>query len=214
METRQQEMDEHVFEEELQHLCSQTVDDAFLPAEAVFAWANRRHLARTMREYKLELEKADAVLAPLLHRMKLRLSRPGRSGRWHAWLQQNKIERSCADRLVLAHAESLGRRFELPSRFRFEPLEGDVSLAAHRAYERVEKKLTSKRSRMQFVTGLANLLDLPVVWEGDKVRLGGKSEFDVSDTEICRVPNVMEVSEDGTIRPVNYELREAQEVGE
>jgi hypothetical protein len=197
-----------VFEDNLLHLCSKTVDDAYLAGETVQAWANRRHLARTMNYYKSEVEKADAVLAPLLYRMKCRLSRPGRSGRWHAWLKQNKIERSCADRLVLSCAESLGRRYELPSRYISEPLEGNICLAAHRACKSVEKKLTSPQSRIQYVMCLAGLLDLSVDMDGDSVRFGPQAPCALSDAEICKVPNIMEVLENGTIKPIDYELKD------
>jgi hypothetical protein len=207
MDIDEQNSTDDVFGDNI-HLCSKTVDDAFLAGEAVQAFANRRHLARTMNEYKSEIQKVDAVLAPLLYRMKCRLSHLGRSGRWHAWLKQNKIERSCADRLVLSYAESLGRRYELSSRYIPEPLEANISLAAHRASGRVEKKLTSTRSRMQFLYCLAGLLDLSVDWDRDSVRLGPPAPCDLSDAEICRVPNVIELLEDGTARPIDYELQD------
>lgn len=209
MKMHEQKADEDVFGD-LLPICSKTVDEAFLAGEAVQAWANRRHLARTMKEYKSEVEKADAVLSPLLLRMKRRLSRPGRSGRWHAWLKQNKIERSCADRLVLEFAKLIGRRYELPSRYIPEPHQGDISLAAHRACDRVAKKLTSPRSRMHYITCLAGLLDISVAWDGDSVRLGPPAPCDLTDAEICKVPNVMEVLQDGMIRPVDFELKEEE----
>lgn len=212
MEIDEQSSTDDVFGDELLHACSKTVDDAYLAGETVAAFANRRHLARTMNEYKSEVKKADAVLAPLLYRMKCRLSRVGRSGRWLAWLKQNKIERSCADRLVLEFAESIGRRYELPSRYIPEPLLGDIGLAAHRASERVQKKLTSTWSKMQFLSCLANLLDLTVDWNGNSVQLGPPAPCDLSEAEICRVPSVIEVLEDGTIRPVDYELKEKEGV--
>lgn len=202
-----QKVDEDVFGE-LLPLCSKTVDDEFLAGETVLAWSNRRHSAALMNHYKAEVEQADAVLAPLLYRMKRRLSRLGRGGRWHAWLKQNRIERSCADRLVLSYAESLGRRYELPSRYIPAPLEGDVCLAAGRACKRVEKKLTTPRSKMVFLSVLANLLDMSVDWDQEGLRMKPQPPPDLNDPEISKVPNVMEVLDDGTIRPVSYELQE------
>jgi hypothetical protein len=38
--------------------------------------------------------------------------------------------------------------------------------------------------------------------------LGTESQNELSYAEICRVPNMMEVLEDGTIKPTNYDLRE------
>ena len=61
---------------------------------------------------------------------------------------------------------------------------------------------------MQYITCLAGLLDLSVDWDGDSVRLGPPAPCDLTDAEICKVPNVIEVLEDGTIRPINYELRD------
>ena len=210
MNIDEQNASDDVFDDYLPHLCSKTVDDEYLAGETVRCWANRRHSARLMGHYRAEIQQTDAALAPLLYRMKRRLSHLGRGGRWHAWLIQNKITRGTAGRLVLSFAESIGRRYELPSRYIPEPLEASISVASHRACERVEKKLTTPWSRMQFLSCLANLLELSVDWDGDSVRLGPPAPCDLSDDEICRVPNVMEVQPDGKIGPVDYELREEE----
>jgi len=154
-----------------------------------------------VRHYKAELEQADEVLAPILYRIKQFISQQGRSGRWRSWLKSVGIERSCADRLVLAYATSIGRRYELPSR-QLEVLEGDVSLAAHRTYKKLKARLSSQRSKLQFLSCLGALLDVSVENDDRSVRLTETKECELSDEEICKVPAVFDMQEDGTARPV------------
>jgi hypothetical protein len=141
--------------------------------------------------------------------MKQKLSRLGRNGGWSLWLRQQNIQRSTADRLVAQYAESYGLTDELCHRVVAEPLESNVCLAASRTSKRLKNMLKTPRSRMTFIKVLADLLGLKVEYgEADSVRLTIPPAVDAASISRT-VPNVIEVRNDGTIRPVDYELREA-----
>ncbi len=140
--------------------------------------------------------------------MKQKLSKLGRNGGWSAWLKQQKIPRSTADRLVLEHAEYFDLRDELPHRAPSEPLEGNICQAAYRTSDRFETMLRSPKSRMTFVKVAADLFGLEVdLGEVDSVRLTLPPPVEQANFD-CRVPNVIRVMEDGAVVPVDYELRD------
>jgi hypothetical protein len=184
------------------------VSEEYLAGETVGLWSTREHYRRQMNIQRAEVLKAEAVLGELLFRMKRKLARLGRNGAWSAWLKQNKISRAAADRLVLGYAEPNGLRDELPSREVAEPHEGSICISAHRASERVAGKLQSSRSRMMFLSCLADLLNLSVDWDADIMQLRILPRGAVIDPETYAVPNLIEVQNDGTIRPVDFELRD------
>jgi hypothetical protein len=186
------------------------VSDEYLAGETVFLWSTREHFRRQMNIQRAEVLKADSILGELLFRMKRKLSRMGRNGGWSEWLRQNKISRASADRLVLGFAESRGLTDELSHREFIEPLQGNVCIAARRTCNRLETMLKTPRSRMVFIQVLADLFDLAVDWEGgvDSVRLSVPKAVDENDPSIYAVPQILSVQDDGTVRPVSYELRD------
>jgi hypothetical protein len=187
------------------------VDDKFVAGEIVNRWFHREQSRRLMNLHETEMLEFDAVLAELLFRMKQKLSRIGRGGEWSSWLRQQKIQRSTADRLVAQYAESNGLTDELRHREIIEPLEGNVCSAASRVCKRQKNMLKTPRSRMMFLRCLADHLGLGVDSELDgSVRLSTPPPTSEDDNSY-RVPNVIEVQQDGTIRPVNYELRDGDE---
>jgi hypothetical protein len=180
----------------------------YLSGEIIFQWYQRKSLRREMAAQEAELSRLDGVLSGLLYEQKKRLSRLGRNGGWSAWLKQHKISRATADRLVLEHVEFFGLQHELPRRERDEPLEGNVCLAACRTSERFEQMLKTPRTRMVFLRCLADRLGLAVDLELDgSVRLSTPPPVGDEDID-CTVPNVIEMQQDGSMRPVNYELKD------
>src|ERR1035437_2592333 len=183
-------------------------EDTFLAGEIVNQWADRESFCRNMCFQQAEVLKRDAVLGELLYQMKHKLCRLGRGGGWSTWLKQQKIPRSTADRLVLEDAEFYGLTGGLLHRDIAEPLDGNVCQAAHRTADRLDNMLKSSRSRMNFVKVLADLFGLKVDWEGEGVRLSIPPPVDDDNPENYVVPPIIEVQEDGTIRPFNYELKD------
>jgi hypothetical protein len=186
------------------------VSDEYVAGEAVFHWVNREQYRRVINAQKAEMLKVDAVLGELLCRMKKKLCRLGRQGGWSAWLEQQRISRSTADRLVLGYAESHGLRDEFTHR-EGEPLEGNICVAAHRTSDRLENMLKTPKSRMTFVKVLADLLGLKVEWEDDGALLRLPRQFDDDNPDTYLMPNIIEMQPDGRARPVNYELRDEEE---
>jgi hypothetical protein len=183
-------------------------NDDYLAGEIIFQWFNRKSLQREMSGQQAELSRMDGVLSGLLYEQKKRLSRLGRNGGWSKWLSQHKIPRATADRLVLEHVEFFGLQHELPHRERVEPLQANVCLAACRTSEKFEQMLKSPKSRMVFLRCLADRFGLGVDLELDgSVRLSLSPPISEENIDY-RVPNIIEVQQDGTVKPVNYELRD------
>ena len=192
-----------------QPLCP--VVDEFVAGEIVNRWFHREQSRRLKDMHEIEMLKFDAELAELLFRRKQTLCRPGRSGEWSLWLRQKKISRSTADRLVAQYSESHGLSDELRHRQIVQPLEGNVSLAASRVYKRLKNMLSTPWSRMVFLRCLADRLGLGVDLElNGSVRLYMPPPASDEDKD-GTVPNVIEMQQDGSVRPVNYELRDEEE---
>jgi len=184
-------------------------NDDYLSGEIVFQWFNRKCHQREMSGQQAELSRMDGVLSGLMYEQKKRLSRLGRNGEWSRWLKQHNIPRATADRLVLEHVEFFGLQSELPKRERPEPLEGNISQAAYRVSDRHEQMLKSPRSRMMFLTCLADRLGVSVEFgEEGAIRLSPPPPASYNESD-CRVPNVLQIADDGSVMPVNYELADA-----
>jgi hypothetical protein len=182
-------------------------NDDYLSGEIVSQWFQRKSLQREMSSQQAELSRLDGVLSGLLYEQKKRLSRQGRNGGWSKWLKQQKIPRATADRLVLEHVEFFGLEDEFPHRERDEPMEGNVCLAACRTSEKFERTLNTPRSRMVFLRCLADRFGLEVNLELDgSVRLYTLPPIREEDID-CTVPNVIQIANDGSVVPVDYELR-------
>ena len=186
--------------------------DEFLSGEVIHQWSVRQSFRREMCGLQAEILKRDAVLGELLYRKKRDLCKLGRNGRWSAWLNQNKIPRSTADRLVLEHAEFFGLKDEFAHRESSEPMDGNISQAAYRTCDRLENMLRSPQSRMKFVRCVGDLMGFDVEYgdNRDSVRLTIPPPVDETDiTDVA--PNIIRVSDDGKVVPVDYELRDTEE---
>ena len=180
----------------------------FLSGEILHLWFQRKSLRREMASQETELSRIDGVLSGLMFDQKKRLSRIGRNGGWSRWLEAHRIPRSTADRLALEHVEFFGLQHELPHREQVEPLEGRISQAAHRASDRHEQMLKSPRSRIMFLSCLADRFGLSVDFgEDGSVRLYTPPPVDENQWESEPVPNVIEMQENGMPRPIDYELK-------
>ena len=187
-------------------------NDGYLSGELISQWFQRKSLQREMSGLQAELSRMDGVLSGLFYDQKKRLSRLGRNGAWSGWLRQNKIPRSTADRLVLEHVEFFGLQHELPHREQAEPLEGRISLAACKTSDRHELMLKSPRSRMMFLSCVADRFGLGVEFgEDGSVSLSTPPTVKAEKIDY-RVPNVMQITVDGSVQPINYEL--ADDYGE
>lgn len=210
-------MEEHYFSPEMllsqdgyyRPLCP--VDDQWVPAEVVNRWHHREQSRHLRDLHEREMLEFDAVLAELLYRRKQTLCRLGRNGQWSRWLKEQRISRSTADRLVEQYAASYGLVDELCHRESAEPLEGNVCLAAQRTHKRLKKMLGTPQSRITFLRCMANLFGLEVELSGDGSVLLTLSPPSNEGVLSDRVPNVIQVLDDGSVAPVDYELRDAEE---
>lgn len=106
----------------------------------------------------------------------------------------------------MEHVEFFGLHHELPRRERSEPLEGNISQAACRVSDRHEQMLKSSRSRILFLSCLADRLGLAVDYSKDGSISLSTPPPDKPEDIYYRVPNVIQIADDGTVIPVNYEL--------
>jgi hypothetical protein len=186
------------------------VDDEYVAGEIVNRWFHREQARRLKDQHEAEMLGFDATLGELLYRRKQMLCRLGRNGGWSLWLRQQKISRSTADRLVAQYAESYRQTDQLHHREIAEPLEANVCLAASRVCKRLKNMLNTPRSRISLVKALADMFGLNVEYgEANSVRLSIPSPEDQASVNY-RVPNVMEIAPDGSVVPVNYELRDEE----
>lgn len=183
-------------------------NEDFLSGEIIFQFHNRKSLVREMSGQQAELARIDGVLSGLLFEQKKRLSRPGRNGRWSAWLKQHKIPRGTADRLVLEHVEFFGLQNELPKRERFELPTWKISRTAQEVGERHEAMLKASDSKITFMWCLADRLGVAVDYNADGwIRLFTPPPEKPEDIDY-RVPNVAHIDESGRLVPVNHELQD------
>jgi hypothetical protein len=182
------------------------VDDKFVAGEIVNRWFHREQARRLKDLHESEMLEFDATLGELLFRKKQMLCRLGRNGQWSLWLRQQRISRSTADRLVAQYAASYGLTDELRHREIIEPLQGNVCLAASRVRKRLKNMLSTPRSRMMFLSSLADSFGLGVDFGDDgSVRLSTPPPVSEEDIDYW-VPNVIQIADDGSVQPVNYEL--------
>ncbi len=185
-------------------------NDGYLSGEILAQWHNRKSFQREMNGLQAELSRIDGILSGLLYEQKKRLSRLGRNGGWSKWLAQHKIPRATADRLCMEHVEFFGLQHELPTRERPEPLEGNISLAACRTSDKFENMLKSPRSRMMFLSGLADRFGLAVDFGVDgSIRLSIPPPEKREDIDYL-VPNIAQIDAEGKLVPVDYELRDEE----
>jgi hypothetical protein len=185
-------------------------DDTFLAGEIVSQWSHRESFRRDMCRQQAEVLKRDALLGGLLYQMKKKLCRLGRNGNWSAWLRQQRISRSTADRLVLDYAEAHSLSDEFMHR-QGDPIVGNICIAAHRTNDRLCNMLKSPTSRMTFIRALADLFGLTAEWEGEATRLSIPPPPDEDSDANDVAPNVIQMEADGNVKPVNYELRDEAE---
>jgi hypothetical protein len=182
--------------------------DDYLSGEILSQWHHRKSFLREMTGLQAEVSRIDGVISGLFFEQKQRLSRLGRNGGWSKWLKRHNIPRSTADRLVMEHVEFFGLQHELPKRERPEPLLGNITIAACRVSDKHEQMLKSTRSKIVFLSCLADRLGLEVDTDfNGSVRLSAPSPEKPEDIDY-RVPNVIQIDNSGKLMPVNYELQE------
>jgi hypothetical protein len=184
------------------------VEDEYVAGEIVNRWFHREQSRQLKDLHEHEMLEMEAPLAELLFRRKQMLCQLGRNGQWSLWLRQQKISRSTADRLVAQYAESHGLGDELRHREIIEPLQGNVCLAASRSHKRLKNMLSTPRSQLTFLSCLADKFGLEVDFGVDGSICLSPPQPVNEKTFDCRVPNVVQVLDDGSGVPVNYELKD------
>jgi hypothetical protein len=126
---------------------------------------------------KVQLKEIRMQLAERLYQMKAILARPGRAGQWSGFLSANQIPRATADRLVGRYRRSIGEPENGLSESILDPTEQEIQKLVRVVWNRVEKKLGSRKAVYQFISGLITTAGLASeVREGGVFVLGPASE--------------------------------------
>ncbi|MGA3315451.1 MAG: hypothetical protein ABSC64_03320 [Candidatus Korobacteraceae bacterium] len=130
-----------------------------LTEEVNILWTEHVRVSGTKKASAMELRIVRAQLAEKLFNMKQVLSRPGRSGQWRGWLEEVKIPRSTADRLVERHAEISGDAIGNVPSGAIAP-EQQVEGLVKSMLPRLRRVLTSPQMAYQYVVGVIKEFDL------------------------------------------------------
>lgn len=84
------------------------------------------------------------------------LAKPGRAGKWSAFLQERKIPRATADRLVARHQQTLNPDANRLSGSIPEPTAEQVQKLFNAVWPKLRRTLTTPGSVYQFVSALAS----------------------------------------------------------
>jgi hypothetical protein len=112
------------------------------------AHANAKIAARATNE---ELRALRAKLGERLSEMKQILAKPGRGGQWSSFLEERRIPRATADRLVARHQRSLNPDANCVTEDVSEPTDEDVQKLFIAVWPKLRRILRSRQSVDLFV---------------------------------------------------------------
>ena len=167
-------------------------NEEYLTVEIAQLWGFHRGYEGSIEADRFRQRAVGNSLGKLLHSMKAVLATPGRNGKWTAWLKEQKIPRATADRMVARYAEAfhLNSENRITEAIPAEPTERDICKLFATLWPRIQKTLTTPRSRFDFLKLLAGNCELQREWHEDG--------FVVFDPALVR-PEVEQ--EDGIVEP-------------
>ena len=125
-------------------------DEAFLTEQITYLWTVRECHATTIAKDRKGMRSVDSNLGQLFYNLKAVLARPGRAGKWSAWLKEKGIARATADRLVTRFARSCNLIEKSPHE-QIEPTELEIGRLFGAIWPRIEKTLTTQQSFYDFL---------------------------------------------------------------
>jgi hypothetical protein len=119
-------------------------DEQYLIVEIGQLWQMHRCYDTEMKADRFRQRAVGNTLGQLLYAMKSTLAAPGKNGKWSAWLKEQKIPRSTADRLVSGYAIAFNLRLESPHEaIRLVAQDVVVSKVSADIWPRIEKRLSN-----------------------------------------------------------------------
>jgi hypothetical protein len=127
-------------------------DEKFVAEQILGLWETRKQYEELMEVDGKGFRSVNRTLGQLLYLMKSLLARPGRNGQWSSWLAQRKISRATADRLVNRFAKSINVKLPHEAITEQEPTELEIGKLFFAIWRRCENKLSTPRSRYNFLS--------------------------------------------------------------
>jgi hypothetical protein len=148
----------------------QLQNEGFVDLEISQLWMIHNCCASDIKSEQYRQRAVGNSLGELLHVMKGILASPGRMGRWSGWLKEHKIPRASADRMVNRYVEAFHLSSESPrDAIEPEPTEAEIGRLFAALWGRMEKTLTTQRSRYEFLRCFLYRSGLVYDWREDSI---------------------------------------------
>jgi hypothetical protein len=141
------------------------VNEEYLTEQIDSLWKNRQAYDSAIQAQRTEMLGFETTLREMLFTMKAVLSRPGRSGGWSSWLKARKMPRATADRMVLRYAATLPESESPHDSIQTETSDVQISRLFAALWPRIEKTLTTPKSRYDFIRCLVGRSALAWQWQ-------------------------------------------------
>jgi len=132
-------------------------DEQELSAEIRTLWSAHNEAQAAAKQSKEELRAIPLELGRRLSEVKERVSRPGRGGRWTAFLAAHAIPRATGDRLVGRYAKTLGPQGNRLSEAISEPAKPTAEKMATDVWQSLKGVLATGESVVEFIGCIAKL---------------------------------------------------------
>jgi hypothetical protein len=144
-------------------------NETYLSGEIIQLWEMHRCYSGDIKAEQFRQRCVGNTLGQLLLSMKRILVTPGRNGKWSGWLKEHGISRATADRLVIRYAEAHNMLTESAHEQLHEPSESEIGKLFAALWGRMEKTLTTSRSRYEFLRCFLYRSGLTYRWDDDGI---------------------------------------------
>lgn len=149
----------------------QLQDEEFVESEVNQLWSIQQCFATDIQSGQFRQRSVTNTLGQLLFTMKRNLSICGRAGKWSKWLRERRIPRASADRMVARYAEAFHLMTEIDSEAIPEPTEAQINALFASVWPRLNKTLTTPRSRYEFLRCFLYRSGLCYDWRDDGIMI-------------------------------------------
>jgi hypothetical protein len=129
-------------------------NERFLEEHIMDLWETRTCYGNAIRGERTGLRGVEHSLGQMLFNLKVVLCRPGRNGKWSAWLHEHHICRATGDRLVARFARSIAPKISCVTEST-KPTQLEIEKLFHAVWPKLAKTLTTEDSFYDFICYLA-----------------------------------------------------------
>jgi len=144
-------------------------NETYLSGEIIQLWEMHRCYSGDIKAEQFRQRCVGNTLGQLLLSMKRILVAIGRNGKWSGWLKERGISRATADRLVIRYAQAHNLLDESAHEQIQEPTEVEIGRLFAALWPRMEKVLTTERSRYEFLRCFLYRSGLAYDWQDNGI---------------------------------------------